>query len=52
MLDDAQVSEHWAMDERKKRGGVTLRLPFHYLILFILSPTKKIHFFCRVLLVN
>ena len=44
MWDDAQVSESWAIDERKGGGEITPCLPFHYLILFIQSQTKNLHF--------
>ena len=40
--DDAQVSERWAIDERRKGGGgITPRLPFLYLMLLIPSITRK-----------
>ena len=41
MRDDAQVSERWAIDERKG-GSITHRLQFHNLIVFIpIMPDKK-----------
>ena len=36
MWDDAQVSERWAIDERKGGGGITPRLPFHFIIQYFL----------------
>ena len=50
MLDDA--SERWAINERKGRGVLTPRLPFHYLIFFIPSPTRKLHFLDNILQLN
>ena len=58
MCDDAaQVSERWAKDEKEEGGGmgITPRLPFLYLILFIPSMTRKLQFLdniCRIYLVK
>ena len=39
MWNDAQVSERLAIHEKKRGGGITPRLPFHYPIPFIPSLT-------------
>ena len=43
MSDDAQVSGHWTIDERKEGGGTTPRLPYHFP--FYTNPNKKITIF-------
>ena len=45
MWDDAQVSEHWAIDVRKGEGGLSSPcFPFHYPIFLLPSLTRKLHF--------
>ena len=44
MWDDAQVSERWAIDERKGGYYTSSPISFHYPIFFIQSLTRKWHF--------
>ena len=49
MWDDVEVSKRLAIDEWKEGEGITPRLPFHDLILFIPSQTRKLHFLDNII---
>ena len=43
-IDVRWCTSKWTLDHRQNKRGITLRLPFHYLILFIPSVARKLHF--------